>query len=47
MFVNKMRYQIEFIVSKIENKDIRTGIIKEDEDNKEFCLLIVCINNGY
>lgn len=45
--LNRMRYQIEFTVNKIENKDIRIGILKEDETYKDSCMLIVCINNGF
>lgn len=44
--LDKLRYQIEFIVNKVENKDIMVGILKEDGTYKDSCLLIVGIVNN-
>lgn len=45
--LNKKRHEIQFIVNKIENKDIMIGILKEDDNYADCCMLIVGINNGY
>jgi hypothetical protein len=43
--LNKKRHEIEFIVNKVENKDIMIGLLNEDTTYKDYCMLIVGINN--
>lgn len=45
--IDKKRHMIEFVVNKIENKDIMIGLVKESETYyKDCCMLIVGVVNN-
>lgn len=44
--INEKRHMIEFVVNKVENRDIMIGLVKESEIHyKDCCMLIVGIVN--